>query len=305
VGVVGIALMKARSLRRTTVAVLLASGLLVSACGGSDPAAPAYTVSGLVSGLSGTGLVLQKNGGDNLALGANGVFTFATPMASGATYAVTVLTQPTSPSQVCTVANATGAVGGASVVNVNVNCVTSTFTVGGTVSGLVGAGLVLLNNGGNNLAVTADGVFTFSSPLASGAAYAVTVLSTLVDPQQTCTVSNGTGIVSSANISGVAVACAAAPPPVCSAATAVAATSVTIQGAAFSPNCIKVAAGATVTFTNNDNVAHTVTADDGTYDGALATTGVTKVFTHLFPTAGTSNYHCSIHYGMKGTVIVQ
>jgi plastocyanin len=97
----------------------------------------------------------------------------------------------------------------------------------------------------------------------------------------------------------------AAPPPGCSAATATDTTSVTIQGMAFTPNCIKVAAGATVTFTNNDTVAHTVTADDGTYDGALATTGVTKVFTHLFPTAGTSNYHCSIHYGMKGTVIVQ
>jgi plastocyanin len=52
-------------------------------------------------------------------------------------------------------------------------------------------------------------------------------------------------------------------------------------------------------------VPHTVTADDGTYDGALATTGVTKVFTHLFSTAGTSTYHCTIHVSMTGTVIVQ
>ena len=118
--------MKNRSQCLARVSALFASGLLASACGGSDPAVPTYTVSGLVSGLSGTGLVLQKNGGDSLAIGANGVFTFATPLVSGATYAVTVLTQPTSPSQVCTVVNATGAVSGASVVNVNVTCVTLT-----------------------------------------------------------------------------------------------------------------------------------------------------------------------------------
>ena len=93
--------------------------------------------------------------------------------------------------------------------------------------------------------------------------------------------------------------------PGCSATTAVATTSVAIQASAFSPRCIKVSAGDTVTFTNNDTVPHTVTADDGTYDGALATTGVTKVFTHPFPTAGTSAYHCTIHLGMTGTVIVQ
>jgi plastocyanin len=97
----------------------------------------------------------------------------------------------------------------------------------------------------------------------------------------------------------------AAPAPGCSAATAVATTSVSIQGMAFSPSCIKVASGATVTFTNNDTVPHTVTADDGTYNGALATAGVTKVFTHVFSTAGTSNYHCTIHVSMTGTVIVQ
>jgi len=91
----------------------------------------------------------------------------------------------------------------------------------------------------------------------------------------------------------------------CTAASATAATSVDIRGSAFSPKCIKVSAGDTVTFTNNDTVPHTVTADDGTYDGALATTGVTKVFTHPFPTAGTSAYHCTIHLGMTGTVIVQ
>jgi plastocyanin len=71
----------------------------------------------------------------------------------------------------------------------------------------------------------------------------------------------------------------------------------------FSPACIQVPAGTTVTFTNADGVTHTVTADDGTYDsGNLAPT---RAFTHLYATAGTSAYHCTIHAGMSGTVIVQ
>ena len=46
-----------------------------------------------MSGLSGT-VVLQDNGGDNLSVSANGPFTFATALASGAAYAVTVKTNP-------------------------------------------------------------------------------------------------------------------------------------------------------------------------------------------------------------------
>jgi plastocyanin len=91
--------------------------------------------------------------------------------------------------------------------------------------------------------------------------------------------------------------------PACSASTAIATSQVTIQNMAFSPACIKVAAGTTVTFTNSDIVTHTVTADDGTYNsGSLPPT---QPFLHAFATAGTSSYHCTIHAGMTGAVIVQ
>src|SRR5512140_2647698 len=69
--------------------------------GGGNPGP--FTVSGTVSGLSGTGMVLQDNGGDNLAISANGTFTFAQQIANGASYKVTVLTQPSGPVQTCTV----------------------------------------------------------------------------------------------------------------------------------------------------------------------------------------------------------
>jgi hypothetical protein len=166
-----------------------------------------FTVGGNVTGLEGTGLVLQNNGGDNLAITADGSFTFATPVASGATYAVTVLSQPTARTQVCTVTNDTGTMGGANVTNVLVTCVTSSFTIGGTVSGLAGAGLVLQNNAGDNLGITANGTFTFATPIASGSTYAVTVLDQPSGPTQTCTVSGGTGTVGAGNVTSVVVDC--------------------------------------------------------------------------------------------------
>ena len=58
---------------------------------------PAYSIGGTVSGLAGSGLVLQNNGGDDLAISADGSFTFATPLVDGSSYEVTVLTQPTQP----------------------------------------------------------------------------------------------------------------------------------------------------------------------------------------------------------------
>ena len=76
-----------------------------------------------MSGLSGT-VVLQDNGGDNLTVTANGTFTFATALAGGAAYAVTVKTNPAS--QTCTVSSGTGTIGSANVTNVAVTCTNST-----------------------------------------------------------------------------------------------------------------------------------------------------------------------------------
>ena len=141
-----------------------------------------------MSGLSGT-VVLQDNGGDNLTLTANGTFTFATALAGGAAYAVTVKTNPAS--QTCTVSNGTGTIGSANITNVAVTCTSAaTYTVGGSVSGLSGT-VVLQDNGGDNLTLTANGTFTFATALAGGAAYAVTVKTN--PASQTCTVSSGTG----------------------------------------------------------------------------------------------------------------
>ena len=154
---------------------------------------PTFTVGGTISGLSGT-VVLENNGGNDLSTSANGAFAFSTPLAQGAAYNVTVQTNPSG--QTCTVANPSGTVAAANVTNVSVTCVTQTppptFTVGGTISGLSGT-VVLENNGGNDLSTSANGAFAFSTPLAQGAAYNVTVKT---NPSgQTCTVANPSGTV--------------------------------------------------------------------------------------------------------------
>jgi hypothetical protein len=80
-----------------------------------------YTVGGTISGLTGT-VVLQNNGGDNLTRSSNGSFTFATSLAVGASYSVTVSSQPSG--QSCDVANGSGTVSSSNVTSVTVTCTT-------------------------------------------------------------------------------------------------------------------------------------------------------------------------------------
>jgi len=77
-----------------------------------------YSIGGSIAGLSGT-VVLQNNGGDNLPLSSNGSFTFDVSLQPGATYDVTIVTQPIN--QVCSVSNGSGTAS-AAVTSVVVAC---------------------------------------------------------------------------------------------------------------------------------------------------------------------------------------
>jgi hypothetical protein len=82
---------------------------------------------------------------------------------------------------------------------------TATYTIGGDVSGLAGSGLVLQQSGGDDLSISADGGFTFATPVIDGGNYAVTVSAQPTD--QTCVVTNGSGTVEGADVEDVVVAC--------------------------------------------------------------------------------------------------
>lgn len=188
------------------VGIVLA-GLLAASCGGGS--APTYSVGGTVSGLTGSGLVLMDSSGDQLAVSSNGVFTIATAVALGAAYNVSVTTQPQNPLQNCVVHDGSGTVGSAAVKSVSVVCTTVPYTLGGVVSGLAGNGLVLQNNGSDDLPVSAMGPFAFTPAIVPGTAYDVTVLAQPTDPSQSCNVVNGsgTGKMIGSDVSSIAVVC--------------------------------------------------------------------------------------------------
>jgi plastocyanin len=71
---------------------------------------------------------------------------------------------------------------------------------------------------------------------------------------------------------------------------------------AYNPSAADIAVGTAITWTNNDSTPHTTTADNNTWNsGAIAAGGQ---FTFTFQTAGTFVYHCTIHPGMVGSVVV-
>jgi 6-phosphogluconolactonase (cycloisomerase 2 family) len=206
---------------RMTWVACLASWL--SACSGGigavstsgTGAVTQYTVGGTVAGLTGSGLVLDDNGSDDVAVSAAGAFTFTIPLVPGDSYSITVRNQPTSPSQTCTVSNGSGIVTGANI-SLSVSCVnktSNTDVIGGIVEGLSGSGLVLQNNFGDNLAVSADGGFAFATQLMTGAAYSVSILSPPINPYQNCVVANGGGIVGANDVLNVVITCKSNPNP--------------------------------------------------------------------------------------------
>lgn len=85
------------------------------------------------------------------------------------------------------------------------------YTIGGTVDGLAGQGLVLADSNGDKVAVPASGPFTFPLALSNGASYAVTVAVQPSAPLQNCVVINGSGTVSAASITNISVVCATGP----------------------------------------------------------------------------------------------
>jgi plastocyanin len=90
------------------------------------------------------------------------------------------------------------------------------------------------------------------------------------------------------------------------------AASVSVINTAYSPMDITVKMGTTITWTNDDQVGHTVTDDGGAFDASLKG-GMTDpyggtsgggAFSHLYSTVGSYMYHCKIHSTMHGTVNV-
>lgn len=111
------------------------------------------------------------------------------------------------------------------------------------------------------------------------------------------------GVVALAVVAMVGAACSSDEPT----AAAPVPDAVTVKGFLFKPASLSVKAGAAVTWTNRDDIAHTITSGSpgstkGEFDSGDVTLG--KTFTHTFGTAGTFAYFCKNHNSMTGQITV-
>ncbi|RKZ05279.1 hypothetical protein DRQ25_16520, partial [Candidatus Fermentibacteria bacterium] len=221
-----------------------------------------YTVGGNVTDLNSNGLVLQNNGGDDLNILFSGGFNFSTPLIDTSSYTVTVKIQPNNPiQQTCSVTNGSGTLAGSNVTDVSVECITNTYTIGGTVTGLTGRGLILQNNGGDDIPIPANGPFSFPTPLDDGSRYAVTVGSQPVNPNQYCTVTRGNGLLTGSDISNVSIVC-----------INVYAVGGTVSGLSGSGLVLQNNAGDDLAIDANGNFSFpTLTTDNNTYNVTVST----------------------------------
>jgi hypothetical protein len=168
----------------------------------------AYSLGGTIAGLTGTGLVLS-DGSDTYRVPAGATdFTMPAAVAYGSGYTVSVQTQPAG--LTCTVSGGAGTMPASAVMNVEVTCASSSYTVGGSISGLTTYGLVL-SDGMDNLSVAANAAqFSMPNALAYGSHYAITIQA---QPSGgSCQIINGTGTVTG-DLGTVQVTCGASASP--------------------------------------------------------------------------------------------
>ena len=170
-----------------------------------------YSIGGSVTGLLGSGLVLQDDGVDDLPIAGIGAFNFVSHLPRGASYSVTVKTQPSAPFQTCNVAKGSGLAGPEDVHTAFVACANNpSFSLGGAVTGLTGAGLVLQDSGGDDLALSQNGAFTFATGLQQGQTWRATVR-TQPGGQSCAVTSGGAGMMGTGPLAPIAVTCASTP----------------------------------------------------------------------------------------------
>lgn len=179
--------------------------LALSGCWGnsSDPPPPTYSLSATLSGLDSSGLVLSVNGTAVSVSAGTTTQSLGSSLPSGTSYSTTVQAQPTG--ETCAISGGTGTIQSANVTNVAVTCSEQWYTVGGSISGLISNGMVLIN-GSNTLAVhSGASSFTMPATVAYHSAYAVTVQTQPAG--LTCSVSNGTGTMGADDVTNVSIAC--------------------------------------------------------------------------------------------------
>ena len=177
-----------------------------------------YNIGGTITGLASGEVVTLANGADAKTITGTGsavAFTFTNKVAFGGGYSVSVSTQPTH--QTCGVSGSTGTGSGvnADVTTVALACSNSSYSIGGTVTGLLlNQAVTLVDNGGtggNVATITGGGTgsdtFTFATKIPFQGSYSVAVSNSGQPSNQTCRVSNGSGSNVAADVATVGMSC--------------------------------------------------------------------------------------------------
>lgn len=196
-----------------TVRTLLALALLTG-CGGASatdsangPTTDGVRISGSITNLLGSGLVMQLNGGRDITPGPNNTQFFFVNVPKKTNYNIAVLTQPTNPWQTCVVANGSGTAT-ADNESASLACTTNRYSVRGAITGLSSTGLSLRLNGGAAQAIAAGSTTFAFADVASGTAVSVTIASQPTG--QTCAINGGDGRVGGVDLTTASITCGAA-----------------------------------------------------------------------------------------------
>ena len=183
----------------------------------TGPSGP-FKISFTVSGLLGSGLAINLNSGaETIIVNADGNYEFTTVLNSGSNFNVSIQTQPTLPVQTCSVSGGSGVVGHGNINSIIVNCDPLRYTLSGTITGLDGiTGLILTNSidGATLNVAVASGTFAFTQTYLDGTSYNVSVTTQPNHPVQNCATTNGVGVIASANVTNITIACTSVAYPI-------------------------------------------------------------------------------------------
>jgi hypothetical protein len=167
-----------------------------------------YSVSGSVTGLVASQVSIQSNRDDQITIEADGRFIFPTVFENGSTYQVLIINQPEA--QTCSITNANGQIMDENVTNVTIVCENNpppqrSYSLSGTISGLTTSQIVIQSNLADEITIDVDGNFVFPTDFPNGSDYEVTIL---LQPQTlTCTATNASGKISSADVTNIMIMC--------------------------------------------------------------------------------------------------
>jgi hypothetical protein len=195
----------------SSVALACAFAFALSGCSGSDDGQLQIPVT--LSGVTKTGLTISNRGGTPVAVEPGTLYVFPDLVPVDSDYDVAIVTKPANTDS-CIVVNGKGNTGAYSPSNIYISCVVTTYTLGGTVSGLNGDNLTV-NNGAQSVKI-AKGATTFSmttpttalpklGEVPEGKPYGLTILQ---QPSSgTCTIANPNGIMPAGPVNNIVISC--------------------------------------------------------------------------------------------------